>query len=520
MSANEETHLKRPKYFLWTAFIVGILATIAVVEPNLFTDTFTNISKFFYMKFDWLIMWLPLLAFTVCMVVALSPRFGNIRLGGKDAKPEYSFFSWMNMLFTAGIGVGIVFFGPIEALWHYYHSPIGIQAENLPEYQKVENAMSLALHVWGIPAWSLYTVGGLVLAYFMYQHKTECTPSAPLEYAFKHKKWAKPLGIAITGIAIISIAMSVSSSIAMASTQISSGLKIITGINFSTIGWQTVVLIIIAFLYTLGAVLPIEKGMKWLGDLTVVLSLLMLVFVFLVGPTHYFLSNFIVSIGNILTQTVHHSFELYLFHNRDWLVWYPMAYWVWWITWTPFVGVFLAQISKGRTLREFVLASIMVPVGFLVIWFSVFSGFSLLDTVEGTGRLAEIANKGDYEGTFYYLLNMLPLSFATKPLTVVLFLGFVVTTVTSSAISLGIMTSNDGRHENKTRAVIWSVLMSLISYAVIKNGAIESIKAVGSFSGFPFVFIMYLWFAALWRQLKRDVPRVSPVVQEPVKNKE
>ena len=266
--------------------------------------------------------------------------------------------------------------------------------------------------------------------------------------------------------------------------------------------------------------LPIEKGMKWLGDLTVVLSLLMLVFVFLVGPTHYFLSNFVVSIGNILTQTVHHSFELYLFHNRDWLVWYPMAYWVWWITWTPFVGVFLAKISKGRTLREFVLASIMVPVGFLVIWFSVFSGFSLLDTVEGSGRLAEIANKGDYEGTFYYLLNMLPLSFATKPLTVVLFLGFVVTTVTSSAISLGIMTSNDGRRENKTRAVIWAILMSLIAYAVIVTGKMEGIKAVGSFSGFPFVFIMYLWFAALWRQLKRDVPRVSPAVQEPVKNKE
>ena len=161
----------------------------------------------------------------------------------------------------------------------------------------------------------------------------------------------------------------------------------------------------------------------------------------------------------------------------------------------------------------------MVPVGFLVIWFSVFSGFSLLDTVEGSGRLAEIANKGDYEGTFYYLLNMLPLSFATKPLTVVLFLGFVVTTVTSSAISLGIMTSNDGRHENKTRAVIWAILMSLIAYAVIVTGKMEGIKAVGSFSGFPFVFIMYLWFAALWRQLKRDIPRVSPA-QEPVKNKE
>ena len=277
---------------------------------------------------------------------------------------------------------------------------------------------------------------------------------------------------------------------------------------FDSIGWKAAVLTALALLYTFGAVLPINKGMKFLGDWTIYLSIVLLLFIFIVGPTHYFLSTMAVSVGNILTQTVRHSFELYMFNNRDWVVWYPMAYWVWWVTWAPFVGVFLAKISKGRTLREFVFASVMVPSGFIVIWFSVFSGFSLLDTVEGSGRLAEIANKGDYEGTFYHLLNMFPLSDFTKPLTVVLFLGFIVTTVTSAAISLGIMTSNDGRSENKFRAVVWCVLMTLISYAVIFTGKMEGIKAVGSFSGFPFVFIMYLWFAALWRQLNRDVPKV------------
>ena len=509
MSATDPTPAKkRPAYFLWTALLVGLMAATAVVNPTLLTGTIADVSKFFYLKFDWLIMWLPLLAFGVGLTVALSPRFGNIRLGGKDAVPEYSFLSWMNMLFTAGIGVGIVFFGPIEALWHYYHSPIGIQATGLTEYQKVENAMSLALHVWGIPAWSLYMVAGLVMAYFTYQHNTECTPAAPLQYAFKHKKWAKPLGIIVTGMAILSIAMSVSSSIAMASVQIASGLHIITGMAFDSIGWKAAVLTALALLYTFGAVLPINKGMKFLGDWTIYLSIVLLLFIFIVGPTHYFLSTMAVSVGNILTQTVRHSFELYMFNNRDWVVWYPMAYWVWWVTWAPFVGVFLAKISKGRTLREFVFASVMVPSGFIVIWFSVFSGFSLLDTVEGSGRLAEIANKGDYEGTFYHLLNMFPLSDFTKPLTVVLFLGFIVTTVTSAAISLGIMTSNDGRSENKFRAVVWCVLMTLISYAVIFTGKMEGIKAVGSFSGFPFVFIMYLWFAALWRQLNRDVPKV------------
>lgn len=502
---------KRPPYFLWTALLVGIMALVAVIKPTLLTGAVSAVSAFIYAKFDWLIMWLPLLAFFVGISIALSPRFGSIRLGGQDAIPEFSFISWMNMLFTAGIGVGIVFFGPIEALWHYFHSPIGDQATGLPEYQKVENAMSLALHVWGIPAWSLYMIAGLVMAYFTYQHKTECTPAAPLQYVFHKKKWAKPLGILVTGMAVLSIAMSVSSSIAMASLQIASGIKIITNsVAEISLAWKTVVLVVVAGLYIAGSILPINKGMKFLGDWTVYLSIALLVFIFLVGPTHYFLSMMAVSIGNILTQTIHHSFELYLFHKRDWIIWYPMAYWVWWVTWAPFVGVFLAKISKGRTLREFVLASVMVPTGFIVIWFSVFSGFSLLDTVEGSGDLAEIAKGSGYEGTFYHLLNMLPLSDITKPITIILFLGFIVTTVTSAAISLGIMTSHNGRSEHKFRAMVWGILMTLISYAVIVTDKIEGIKAIGSFSGFPFVFIMYLWFAALWRQLNRDVPRIHP----------
>ncbi|KLT73900.1 glycine/betaine ABC transporter [Neisseria arctica] len=500
---KQDTSL-RPNYFLYTSLIVGLMAVTALWKPTLLTGTIVAVSNFFYQKFDWLIMWLPLLAFGFGLAVALPGKFGNIRLGGQDAKPEYSFISWMNMLFTAGIGVGIVFFGPIEALWHYFQSPIGEQAAGLPEYQKVGNAMGLALHVWGIPAWSLYMLAGLVMAYFLYQHKTECSPAAPIEFAFKRKKWAAPLGKLIAGAAVVSIAFSVSSSIAMAVSQIASGISIITGRGAASILEKTVLLTVMIAICLFATVLPIRKGMKVLGDTTVALSVLLLVFVFLTGPTHYFVSVITVTVGHIITQTIGHSFELYLFQPRDWIVWYPMAYWVWWVTWAPFVGVFLAQISKGRTLREFVLASVLVPSGFILVWFCTFSGFSLLDTVEGSGVLAEIANKGDYEGTFYHLLNMLPAAFATKPLTVVLFLGFVITTVVSAAISLGVMTSTDGRSENKRRAIVWCVFMGMISYAVVFTGKIDGIKAVGSFAGFPFVFVFYLWMAALWRQLRRD----------------
>lgn len=511
---------KRPAYFVWTSLLFLALTAVAVLAPTLLTGTIAQASTFFYLKFDWLVMWLPLLALLLCLAVALSSRFGHIRLGGADARPEYGFGSWMSMLFTAGIGVGVIFFGPIEAVWAWFQSPLGKEATHLPRYEQVGNSMSVALHIWGVPAWSLYTCVGLVLAYFSYQHKTELTPAAPLEFAFRRKRWARPLGMFVTAVAIISIAISVSSSIAMAVEQISSGLNVIAGkTRFDTLGWKAVVLAVLAGGYTLGALLPIDRGMKRLGNATIVLAMLLLLFVMLVGPTHYFLSTITVAVGNILTNTLHHSFELYMFRNRDWLVWFPMTYWVWWITWAPFVGIFLARISRGRTLREFVLASILVPTGFIVVWFSVFSGFALLDTVEGTGQLAAVANSKDYEGTFYHLLNMLPASGLTKPLTIVLFLGFVITTVVSAAISLGIMTSTDGRQENRTRAAIWSLFMTMIAYAVVFTGNIEGIKAVGSFSGFPFVFVLYLWMAALWRQLRRDAPPppVGPIHSSPLR---
>lgn len=494
---------KRPNYFFLTAPFVAIIAIMAVIYPSALTNGIITITSFLYTNFDWLVVWLPLLALCLGLFFAFS-KYGKIKLGGENSKPEYSMYSWMAMLFTAGIGVGIVFYGPIEALWHYFNSYIGVNNPVLTKAEAMENSMALALWVWGVPAWALYTIGGLITAYFAYQHNTDFSPSAVIEKSFSKKKWAKPLGVFIVAFAIISIALSVSSSIAMATTQISSGLNIITGKSFSNMFAKILILIFLFCAYTSASIFPIKKGMKLLGDYTMYLSLILLVFVFLVGPTHYFISVFINTVGRIITQTIPFSFELYLFRDRGWFTWYPMSYWVWWITWTPFIGVFLAKISKGRTIKEIILASIFVPSGFMLVWFSVFSGYALLDTIEGTGGLAEIANTGAYEGVIYNLLNLLPLSGVTKIATVILFIGFIITTVTSTAISLGIMTSEDGKSESKYKAVVWCIFMALIGFAVVVTGKIEGIKSVGSFAGFPFVFIMLLQISGFIKQIKKD----------------
>lgn len=481
---------------------VIIIAIISVVYPTELMTFVENVTRFFYSTFDWFILWLPLLALGLGGYIAFS-KYGKIKLG--DGDPEYSTYSWMSMLFTAGIGVGIVFYGPLEALWHYQQAPIGING-NFDQQQVAENAMSISLFVWGLPAWALYTFGGIIIAYFAYKHNGEFTPSSCIDIGFKGRKFTKPLSLFIIICAIIGIALSLTSSIAMATGQVSSGLKVIfDGGDFTSMAWKIGILIALFAAYTLASILPISKGMKIMGDWTMIASLVLLVFVFFTGPTHYFISVITTVVGKIITDTIPHSFELYLFKSRDWFVWYPLAYIVWWITWTPFVGVFLAKISKGRTLKEFILCSILIPSGFMVVWFSVFSGYGLLDEVQMSKEIVKMANSNSYEGTIYRILQDFPFAKATQILTVFLFTSFVVTTITSAAISLGIMTGPDGKSESKIKAAFWCIIITLVSSAVIITGKIEGIKSMGSFMGFPFVYLLFIMGAALFKQMRKDV---------------
>ncbi len=490
---------KRKNYFLMTAPFVGLLAVLALALPTQFTTFATTVSAFFFTMFDWYIIWIPLAVILIVGYLAFS-KYGKIRLGGDEAKPEFSRFSWLAMLFTSGIGVGIVFFGPIEGIWELLYSNYA-QLPYLTESQAASGAMSVAVWLWGVPAWAIYALAGLIIAYYAYQHKTDYSPSSAITTTFKNKKWSKPVATITSVLAIITIAITISSSLAMAAQQVNGGIGYIIG---DVVDIKIFLLIGIFILFTIIAISPIKKGMKVLSDWTVILSVVVLVFIFLFGPTRYFLMVMVESIGSVITTTIPHSFNLYIHEGRYWMTWFAMSYWVWWITWTPFVGVFLAKISKGRTVKEFLVASTIVPAGFIIVWFSTLSGFGLLDTIAGTGTLAEVAGSAAYEGTVYQMMNLLPLGSITKVIVVILFSAFVITTAVSAAISLSILTSKDGKTAEKPKIIIWSSFMSAIAFAILVTGKIEGIKALGAFAGFPYMFFWFITIAALFVQLRRD----------------
>ena len=486
-------------YFWTTAPFVGLIAVLAVIFPAHVNKAFTNAATFIYTVFDWYILWVPLAVFLICMYIALS-HIGGKTLGGEGAKPEYSMFSWLSLLFTAGIGVGIIFYGPLEGLWHYLHGNWAL-LPGISSSQRAHYAMSTAIWLWGVPAWSIYTISGVAIAYFAYEKGSQFTTQAPIQIAFSNHKWSGIVAKSTMTFSIIAIGISLASSLAMASHQVSGGISYIIGSKES---YAIYVLTFLFVFYITVALTPIQKGLKVLSDLTIALSIMLLIYIFLLGPTRYFLMTFFEAIGNTISGTFNQSFNFFIFDkDRNWINWYAMSYFIWWIGWTPFMGIFIAKVSKGRTYRQMIMASIFVPAGFIIMWFSVFSGFSILDTIEGSGTINAVANS-NYEASIYALLELFPLSSITKPLIAFLLITFVVTTIVSGCITLGILTGKDGINPEKKKIFIWGCFMAAIAVPFVLSGKIEGIKAVGSLSGFPYVFVFFITIAALIKIIRHD----------------
>lgn len=496
---------KRINYFIFTMPVIILIAALSLIFPEGFSQGISNLTSYTFVTFDWFILLIPSLAIFLIFYFAFS-KIGSYRFGGQDAKPEYSTFSWIAMLFTAGIGVGIVFFGPLEGVWGYAYS-LHATLDYLTESEAASAAMGAASWLWGVPAWATYAIGGLIAAYFSYRHSQEMTISTGISYGLRSKKWSGLVGHISTAVIVIATGVSLSASYAMASQQVNEGIQYVTG-NYilpNFVVSKIVVLIILGVIVALISITPIRKGMKNLGNFTVILSIILMIFIFLVGPTRYFVMNFFQNFGGIFLSTIKLNTTMFIFsEDRYWMTWFVSSYWVWWIAWTPFVGTFLARISKGRTIKEFLLGSTLIPAAFLIIWFSIFSAYGILDTIKGSGSIMEVANSARYEGTIYNLLELFPLTKITQVLVIILFSSFVITTAISGSISLGIMTSKDGINARKLNILSWAVFIPCIAFSTVVSGEITGIKSLGSWVGFPYYFFFLISIAGFIKQYRQD----------------
>ncbi len=482
--------------------MVLMVSGIGILFPTQFAGTILGLTKALFHAIDWFFMASVTGMLVLAIWLAMS-RYGSIRLGRDDEKPEFSTASWASMLFAAGMGVGLVFWGVSEPLNHFVDPPMGTPGSS----QAARQSFVVTLFHWGLHAWAIYCTGALVLAYFHYRRGTPFMAGAPIRSVFRGV-WVEPVAKSSDLIAILAVAFGVAGSLAKGVIQIATGLN--TSYGLDTGAWQVSagILLLLFLCYMTSAATSLDKGIQLLSNVNMSLAIALMIFLLVVGPTAFLLRCLVSSLGDYLTALPSFTLRLYPHeHLEDWLAGWTLSYFIWWIAWTPFVGIFVARISRGRTIREFVIGVLAIPTLFSVVWFAVFGGSGIYEETHGA-NLGELAVE-DPSLPLFSVLEAYPLATVTMTVAMILIFIFVVTSVDSATFVLGMLTSQGAMNPPVYRKLFWGIALALLGLALVLNGQVEVVKA-GAISGaLPLTLVLLLQAGALIRALNQDFERGS-----------
>ncbi len=425
-------------------------------------------------------------------------RFGGIRLGNDDDRPEYSNFSWFAMLFSAGMGIGLVFWGVAEPIFHYAQPPMGIQP--LSTQSALRSFRYVFLH-WGLHPWAIYATVGLALAYVTFRKKLPCLISSTL-YPLLGEKIKGPIGNGVDILALVLTVFGVSTSLGMGALQVNGGLNALFNIP-NNINTQVIIIVIITILFLISATTGLNKGIKILSNTNLIIAVLLLLFVFFFGPTVFILNTLLVSIGGYIQNILTMSLGLSPFKNDPWIGNWTIFYWAWWLSWGPFVGTFIARISKGRTVKEFILGVIILPAFFCCIWFAVFGGTALyFEIFKGIDIVAKVTN--DVSVGLFMTLSYLPLGKIISFIATALIITFFVTSADSATFVIGMFSRNGDLNPDTKIKIIWGLILSLMSIMLLFSGGLDAMKNTAIIMALPFLGIIILMCVAIYKAFNNE----------------
>ncbi|PKM75108.1 MAG: glycine/betaine ABC transporter permease [Firmicutes bacterium HGW-Firmicutes-17] len=420
-------------------------------------------------------------------------RFGKIRLGNDDDRPEYSNFSWFAMLFSAGMGIGLVFWGVAEPVFHYAQPPMGI--EPLSTQSAMMSFRYAFLH-WGLHPWAIYAIVGLALAYVTFRKKMPCLISSTL-YPLLGEKVKGPIGKGVDILTLVLTVFGVSTSLGMGALQVNGGLNTLFNIP-NNINTQVIIIIVITVLFLISATTGLNKGIKILSNTNIIIAVLLLLFVFCFGPTIFIINTLLVSISGYIQNILPMSLALSPFENDPWIGTWTIFYWAWWLSWGPFVGTFIARISKGRTVKEFILGVIILPAFFSCIWFTVFGGTALyFEIFEGVDIVAQVTN--DVTVGLFTTLSYLPMGKIISFIATVLIITFFVTSADSATFVIGMFSRNGDLNPDTKIKIIWGLILSLMSIVLLFSGGLVAMRNTSIIMALPFLLIIILMCVAVYK---------------------
>ena len=468
--------------------------------PQFANEIFGNTKNFVAEKFGWLYM-LSVGIFTLFILfLAVSP-FGKFKLGPDQSKPSYSNLSWFAMLFSAGMGIGLMFFGVAEPVMHYVSPPIG----DKESIESAKMAMNIVFFHWGLHAWSIYAIVGLVLAYFSFRHGLPLSIRSAL-YPLIGDKIYGPIGHSVDTIAVLGTVFGVATSLGFGVLQINTGLNYLFDLPVG-INTQIILIALITAVATISVVLGLDGGIKRISELNLYLASFLLLFVFIAGPSFFLLDALIQNIGTYVSNIVFMTFNQYTYNKTPWFSSWTLFYWAWWIAWAPFVGMFIARVSRGRTIREFVIGVLFVPTGFTFIWMTIFGNTALYSIMNQGYTALSTAVSANVSIALFKFLEYFPFSSFTSILGIILVMTFFVTSADSGALVVDTLASGGKTNNPVWQRIFWAIAQGLVAIVLLLAGGLAALQSASIIIALPFAMVMLIACWGLYKALKLETIR-------------
>jgi len=486
--------------FSGASAIILLLAAFAILLPQTASQVFTVAQSWTIEHFGWFYVTAVAVFFVLMLWLAIGPM-GRLKLGPDDSEPDFPFISWVAMLFAAGMGIGLMYFGVAEPVQHYITPPEAEPGTMLA----AREAMAITYTHWGLHGWSIYGLVGLALGYFAHRKGLPLAMRSVFHPLIGDRIYG-PWGDLIDIFAICGTLFGISTSLGLGVSQIVTGLNVLFGIPNTPLV-QVLLIFIVVGLATVSVLSGVGKGVRRLSELNLIIAVCLMMFIMLAGPTLFLIRAYVQNFGLYLDHFIIRSFQLYAYEPRAWLAGWTLFYWAWWIAWSPFVGMFIARISRGRTVREFIISVLTVPTAFTFLWMTVFGNSAMaLDMGAAQGAIAN-AVQTDLSTALFKFLEYFPWPMVTSGLAIALVMVFFVTSADSGALILANLSAKSTEDDDAPgwMRVYWAALLAMVSSALLVAGGLSALQTATLVAALPFAVILLLTGAGLIRQMNADL---------------
>jgi glycine betaine transporter len=491
--------MNRPGWvFYGSVALLSAFVVLGIFWPEQLAGGSEQALAFTTSHFGWLYLFVTT-GFLVFCIALGAGRSVNIRLGADGEAPEFSYPTWLGMIFSAGMGVGLVFWGVAEPMTHYVNPPLGMAEGRSAE--SAELAMQYSLFHWGFHQWANFAVVGLAIAYVRFRQQRPGLISETFRASLGDRVdggW----GHAINVLAVVSTVFGVATTLGLGVIQINSGMGSVFGMAFGTTP-QLAILAGVAIVFLLCSLAPLESGVRYVSDANMLLAAAVLVFVFFAGPTDFITAAMTNAIGDYFSNMIGMSLVMSPYTGEDWVARWTIFYWAWGLSWAPFVGSFIARISRGRTIREFVVGVIGMPVLLSTLWFATFGGSSLYFELFEGAALGDAVTR-EMSSALFQMLEFLPAVGWISALVLVLIVLFVITSANSATFVLGMFTSRGVLSPSRPMRLTWGVIQVLVAGVLLLSGGLTALQTISIVAAFPFMVLMVFMAASLLKSLRNE----------------